>query len=390
MKHESARLLVRPAQVGALLRIGPEALSVYWSNPSRGIFAAGIGVADERRGAPTSVEAHEGMPGPWFGGWAFDEEREWEGFDGERWVLPEVLAWWDGKKAWLAAFGIGASDEQLAARLDAVSEVEPSTGGNEFSTRPGDRAAWGTLVENALMTIQSGACSKLVLARVIDAEFSGSERGLLKSLEARHPSCWTFLVRGRDGQAFIGATPETLVESNGSSIAIDALAGTCAAGKGAELLKSDKDLREHFAVVNGIHEAIAPFVDAVEIPSAPVIKPLANVEHLFTPIRARLKSGTALEVARALHPTPAVSGTPKQTSIEWLRANEGFARGWYAGAVGAIGAKGVTLAVALRSVLLEGTRARIFVGAGVVQGSTADAEWNETERKSWAVLGGAR
>jgi salicylate biosynthesis isochorismate synthase/menaquinone-specific isochorismate synthase len=172
---------------------------------------------------------------------------------------------------------------------------------------------------------------------------------------------------------------------------IDALAGTTAAGKGAELLQSDKDLREHFAVVCGIRESIAPFVERTQAPEAPVIKALANVEHLFTPIRATLKPGVqALAVARALHPTPAVSGTPKQFSIEWLRQHEGFARGWYAGAVGTIGVHGVTLAVALRSVLLDGARARLFVGAGVVQGSTADAEWNETERKSWAVLGGAR
>lgn len=331
------------------------------------------------------------MPGPWFGGWAFDAERPWAGFDAERWVLPEVLAWWDGTQAWLAAFGVGQSDEQLSARLDAVEEVEPSITPLNFTTVPGDRAAWGALVERALDTINSGACSKLVLARVIEATFEGSERTLLKSLEARHPQCWTFLIRGREGQAFIGATPETLLESNGDELAIDALAGTAAAGKGAELLQSDKDLREHLAVVRGIRESIAPFVTRTEIPDAPVIKALANVEHLYTPVRATLKPGVrALDVARALHPTPAVSGTPKQFSTAWLRQHEGFARGWYAGAVGTIGSRGVTLAVALRSVLLDGARARLFVGAGVVQGSTADAEWNETERKSWAVLGGAR
>lgn len=331
------------------------------------------------------------MPGPWFGGWAFDSERPWEGFSSERWILPEVLAWWDGKQAWLAAFGVDKTDAQLSARLDAVEEVEPSTTPIQFTTTPGDRAAWGALVESALVTINSGACSKLVLARVIDARFEGSERTLLKSLEARHPQCWIFLVRGRDGQAFIGATPETLLESSGSEVAIDALAGTAPAGKGPELLTSDKDLREHAAVVRGIRESIAPFADRIALPDGPVIKSLANVEHLFTPIRATLKPGVqAIDVARALHPTPAVSGTPKQPSMDWLRQHEGFARGWYAGAVGTLGPRGVTLAVALRSVLLEGARARLFVGAGIVQGSTADAEWNETERKSWAILGGAR
>lgn len=383
-------MLVRPANVGALLRVGPQPLSVYWSNPSRGIFAAGLGVADERRAAPPVTEACAGMPGPWFGGWAFDARRPWEGFDAERWVLPEVLAWWDGRQAWFAAFGVGKTDAQLAARLDAVEEVEPSTTPLAFSVAPGGRAAWSALMDAALETIDSGGCGKLVLARTIDAEFSGSERTLLKSLEARHPQCWTFLVRGREGQAFIGATPETLVESDGDSLRIDALAGTAAKGQGEELLRSEKELREHRAVVGGIREAIAPWVERLEAPSAPELKALANVEHLFTPVTATLKPGVrAIDVARALHPTPAVAGTPKQASIDWLRAHEGFSRGWYAGAVGALSSTGVTLAVALRSVLLQGTRARLFVGAGVVKGSTADAEWKETERKSWAILGGA-
>ena len=170
-------MLVRPANVGALLRLGPQPLSVYWSNPSRGVFAAGLGVALEHRGQrplPWGEGWGEGhMPGPWFGGWAFDAERPWAGFDAERWVLPEVLAWWDGTQAWLAAFGLAQSDEQLAARLDAVEEVEPPTTPLNFTTAPGDRAAWGALVERALDTINSGACSKLVLARVIEATFEG-------------------------------------------------------------------------------------------------------------------------------------------------------------------------------------------------------------------------
>ena len=121
------------------------------------------------------------MPGPWFGGWAFDAERPWAGFDAERWVLPEVLAWWDGTQAWLAAFGVGQSDEQLSARLDAVEEVEPSITPLNFTTVPGDRAAWGALVERALDTINSGACSKLVLARVIEATFGRLDVVLLNA-----------------------------------------------------------------------------------------------------------------------------------------------------------------------------------------------------------------
>ncbi|MGV3619343.1 MAG: isochorismate synthase [Archangium sp.] len=381
--------MARRVKSGALLRLGPEPLSAYWANASRGIHLAGLGEIDV-----TDVPAIEWrsevpeLPGFVFGGWAFDATRPWKGFDAERWFVPEVLAWWDGSSTWLVGFG--SSTDVVNARLDRVAEVEPSVG-LSLSASSSDRDAWNRRVASLLETISSGACTKIVLAREIEVDGVTSERTLLKSLEARHPTCWTFLIRGRDGRAFIGASPETLIEARGEDISVDSLAGTAPVGEGAALLNSDKDLREHAAVVDGIRESLEPLVTRLEVPSAPVVKTLANVEHLFTPVRATLKPGvTALEAARALHPTPAVAGAPRETAMRWLRENEGFSRGWYTGAVGVRSEAGLTLAVALRSALVDGTRATVFAGAGLVAGSTADAEWHETERKSWAITGGGR
>lgn len=396
MRNDLARRqyvgLARPAAPGALLRLGPEPLSVAWSNPSRALHVTGVGVAGEGGGDVTWLSAVplHAPPGPWFGGWAFDSGRAWAGFDAERWILPEVLAWWDGARSWLAAFGpAGTSEEALERRLDAVTEVEPFTGTLSAHAVPGSQAEWKERVDAALQAIAAGTFDKVVLARVIELESERPmvERAVLKALEARHPQCWSFLVRGRDGRAFVGASPETLCESAGDSFATDALAGTAAGGQGGALLTSDKDLREHRAVVEGIAESLTPFSLELSHPTTPTVKVLANVDHLFTPVRAKLKPGVrALDVARVLHPTPAVAGRPRAEALAWLRANEGFERGWYAGAVGAMGPAGVTLAVALRSALVCGNRAQVFVGAGIVAGSTAEAEWLETERKSKAML----
>lgn len=395
MRNDLARRqyvgLARPAALGALLRLGPEPLSFAWSNPSRALHVTGVGVAGEGGGDVTWLSAVplHAPPGPWFGGWAFDGQT-WAGFDAERWILPEVLAWWDGSRAWLAAFGpAGTSEEALERRLDAVSEVEPVTGTLRARAVAGSQAEWKVRVDAALSAISAGTFEKVVLARVIELESERPmvERAVLKALEARHPQCWSFLVRGRDGRAFVGASPEMLCEASGDSFATDALAGTAAGGQGGALLTSDKDLREHRAVVEGIAESLTPFSLELSHPTTPMVKVLANVDHLFTPVRARLKPGVrALDVARALHPTPAVAGRPRAEALAWLRANEGFDRGWYAGAVGAMGPAGVTLAVALRSALISGNRAQVFVGAGIVAGSTAEAEWLETERKSKAML----
>lgn len=396
MGNESARTpfvgLARPAAMGALLRLGPQPLSVSWSNPSRALHATGLGVAGEGGGDVSWLGAPPPRPppGPWFGGWAFDAARPWTGFDAERWILPEVLGWWDGERAWLAAFGVaGTPARALEERLSSVDEVEPFTGLVQTRRRAGDERAWAARVEAALAAIRGGVFEKVVLARVIELEADQpfSERAVLKALEARHPQCWSFLVRGRDGRAFVGASPETLCELAGDALETDALAGTSAGGQGGTLLRSDKDLREHQAVVEGIRESIAPYVRALGSIPAPAVKVLANVDHLYTPIRATLQQGVPhLAVARALHPTPAVAGRPRDRALAWLREHEGFARGWYTGAVGAMGPGGLTLAVALRSALLDGSKAEVFVGAGLVEGSTADSEWLETERKSRAML----
>lgn len=384
--------LARPAEIGALLRLGPEPLSVFWSNPSRSLHVTGLGVAGEGGGdvtwlAPVPAQS---PPGPWFGGWAFEASRGWDGFDAERWILPEVLAWWDGRQPWMAAFGpAGTSAAQLERRLVAVSEVEPCTEAREARATAGNRAAWAQRVEGALAAIAAGTFDKVVLARVIEIESARvfSERAVLKALEARHPQCWSFLVRGRDGRAFVGASPETLCESSGEHFSTDALAGTAAGGEGGGLLGNDKERREHLAVVEGIRESLGPFVSELSVAATPTVRVLANVDHLFTPIRAKVKPGVRpLALARVLHPTPAVAGRPRGKALAWLREHEGFSRGWYAGAVGAMGPAGVTLAVALRSALLSGTRAQVFVGAGIVQGSSAEGEWVETERKSRAML----
>lgn len=386
----------RRASLGALLRIGPEPLSLFWSNPSRGLHAAGLGVCGEVLGDVTWLPGSAPSsppPGPWFGGWAFDAARPWSGFASERWVLPEVLAWWDGAHAWLAAFGqVGASAEALSARLDRVTELEPRVDLTAQVTRTTNlesRTHWDALVTEALSELDRGTSTKLVCARTISvkSDVPFVERSILKALEARHPQCWTFLVRGEDGRAFIGASPETLLETHGDSLQVDALAGTAASGQGAQLLSDDKERREHAAVVTGIETTLRPFIASVSVPASPTVKALSNVEHLHTSITGQLKAGVrALDVARALHPTPAVAGTPTEAALGWLREHEGFERGWYCGAVGAMGPAGVTLAVGLRSALLSRDEATLFVGAGVVKGSTPEREWVETERKAAALL----
>jgi isochorismate synthase len=96
---------------------------------------------------------------------------------------------------------------------------------------------------------------------------------------------------------------------------------------------------------------------------------------------------SALALAGLLHPTPAVGGLPRAEALAAIAALEGFDRGLYAGPVGWVDANGDgEWAVALRGAHLDGPRARLVAGAGIVAGSDPDAEWAETEAKLRPML----
>jgi menaquinone-specific isochorismate synthase len=124
-----------------------------------------------------------------------------------------------------------------------------------------------------------------------------------------------------------------------------------------------------------------------EFSPRPGVRRLANVQHLHTPIRAVLPPAVQLlEAVAALHPTPAVGGTPREAAIARIRGLEGFPRGLYAGAIGWINARGGgEFLVGLRSALVDGPRARLYAGAGIVAGSRPENEFAETELKFKAM-----
>jgi isochorismate synthase EntC len=129
----------------------------------------------------------------------------------------------------------------------------------------------------------------------------------------------------------------------------------------------------------------------VEPPSAgePDVVRFPTVSHLATRVSGVLRepAPTALALAGLLHPTPAVGGLPRTGALATIAALEEFSRGLYAGPVGWVDSTGDgEWAVALRGAQLDGPRARLSAGAGIVAGSDPDAEWAETEAKLRPML----
>ena len=398
--------------------------SVYWERPLAREAAAGWGEAAaagavDAAGAAQLLEAlgtgprlrwlddaPAGLPGPWFGGMRFaagapsaaagaGAALSWEAFGHARWVLPELLVWREGAGLRVAAFAAedGGGEDRVRSRLERVRAAFPASyrhaaEGTQRLQLSASREAFEARVETALQAIHSGALEKVVLARAIDAEAEQPFAlvDVLARLREQNPRCATFLLRAPDGSAFVGATPETLCRVEGCELETEALAGSAPPAQAQALAGRDKELREHVSVVQGIREALAPLSRDVRAEAAPAVLALKHVVHLRTGIQAQLREdvGPAALVA-ALHPTPAVGGAPRERALRFLAEHEALDRGWYAGPVGWVGPQRAHLVVALRSALVEGTRARLFVGAGIVQGSDPAAEWRETELKGVAM-----
>ena len=254
---------------------------------------------------------------------------------------------------------------------------------------------WCAAVVEAREQIRAGALTKVVLARelVVEADRPILASEVLTRLRAGYPSAYRFSIDG-----FVGASPELLVSRVGDIVRSQPMAGTAArsgdptadARLAASLLASGKDLSEHRITIDAVLDTLLPFCSYVDAEAEPSVVAVANVQHLATLVHGRLSSppASALALATALHPTPAVGGAPRAEALALRAAVEGLDRGRYAGPVGWVdGAGNGTFAVAVRSAQLDGCTARLYAGGGMVADSDPAAELAETRAKFSALLG---
>jgi menaquinone-specific isochorismate synthase len=253
-------------------------------------------------------------------------------------------------------------------------------------------------VSQVLDDIAAERFRKVVLARAVDVTTPSDLHPLaaLNRLRVCYPDCYSFSVGNGHGQSFIGATPERLVRVTGRSIETEALAGSTRRGESAmedamlvrQLLDSEKDIREQRLVL----ESIVRRLEGLGVnPSGSRrigVLQLSNVQHLHTPVEAERPEGIdLLRLVEELHPTPAVGGTPRDDACRRLRALEPFSRGLCAGPLGWVDADGDgEFVVGIRAALIDGPNARVYAGAGIVDGSDAGSEYAETELKLRALL----
>lgn len=350
-----------------------------------------------------------------FAGFTFqDDVAEGEAFPAARLFVPRWQVARAGDTTTAVANLLVAPDAELAALAERVWRAhakfgnvryQPASTGEQAPLKftAGEVGDYRASVAQALVEIGRGDFQKIVLARAVDLTANQPLHPLrvLNGLRERFPECTSFSFADAHGRSFIGASPERLLRVSRGVLETEALAGSARRGQGAAedaalgagLLASEKDRREQRHVLDSILRRLAPLGVTPEFADEPVLKKLANVQHLHTPVRAALPGGIHFfDALAALHPTPAVGGTPREVAVARIRPLEGFDRGLYAGAIGWLNARGGgEFLVGLRSGLIEGATARLYAGAGIVAGSDPDKEYAETDLKFRAMreaLGG--
>jgi isochorismate synthase len=405
-----------------------------WEQPDREGFAiAGLGSAHEvvSRGEQrfedvvaacadiTRDRISEEPPGQrpgagpvWTGGFSFAPQGgrapQWSSLPPALMTLPEVAICRAGDEAFLTLSAVARpgerSDtmERLQRRLASLRDeslplVEPRRTGETRIASALPPGGYERAVEGAVERIRTGELDKVVLARevVVEAPSAHDEAALYRALRESFPACFCFCA-GTPEAAFIGASPELLVRRNGAVAATVALAGSTRRSAdpavddhlGEQLLRADKDRREHDIVARRIQRSLRPHAVWVEAAPEPGLVKVANIQHLATPIHAQLaEPRSTVELTGLLHPTPAVGGEPRDDALAVIDELEGMDRGWYAGPVGWMDAtEDGEFCVALRSGLLRDRTAHLYAGAGIVADSDPAAELAETEIKLEALL----
>jgi isochorismate synthase len=250
-------------------------------------------------------------------------------------------------------------------------------------------------VERALAAIDAGEVEKVVLARTLQVEADApiDPCVVARRFSAGEPGSFVFLVALPGGTAnLLGASPELVVRRKGQKVFSDPLAGTARRSPdrtrdreiARQLLDAVKEQREHRLVAEAVADALTPFCSNLIVDSEASLTSTATLWHLHTAIKGTLKRDApdALTIAAALHPTPAVCGTPQAAAAALIARLEPFERRFFAGLVGWVDTLGDgEWALTLRCAEVSGSTARLHAGAGIVAGSEPAAEDLETEVK---------
>jgi para-aminobenzoate synthetase component 1 len=413
------RLSVGPFQaVDALLaefRRPPVDLPIPFAGGLIGYFGYDLGRALER--IPATARKDDGFPDLWLG--LYDAAVALDALAGEAWLAGregldarEAL---DRRMADLADAAWAASlnsptlppSHSLTLSPSHSLTLSPShslTPSLSDSLTPSlsqplssnfTRAAYLDAIARAKSHIAAGDIYQVNLSQRFEARLdTRSPYDLYRRLAAASPAPFASFLNLGDGRAVASASPERFLRLDGRRVETRPIKGTRPRGATpaedarlrAELEASEKDRAELVMIVdlerNDLGRVCA--AGSVEVAEARVIETYAQVHHGVAAIRGTLREGAgAADLLRAAFPGGSITGAPKVRAMEIIEALEPTRRSVYTGAIGYLGLDGrMDLAIAIRTMLVEGARATFQAGGGIVADSDPEAEYEETRVKA--------
>lgn len=238
--------------------------------------------------------------------------------------------------------------------------------------------------------IVSKRFEKLVLSRTceVDKPTSNSLGAIFERACTKYPHNFVYLCNSPQSGAWLGCSPEVIIAGNNNEWKTDALAGTQKVSTDTNAMLWDvKNAKEQAIVSDYIQKQLLGLgVESVKGEAKTVRS--GDLIHIRTEFTFRLEDTTQLgKVIAALHPTPAVSGYPKDEAFRFIAENEHYDRAYYAGFVGLLDIDNQTdLYVNLRCMQITEHKLKLYAGGGIMPQSTAEAEWQETEYKLQTIL----
>jgi anthranilate synthase component 1 len=252
-------------------------------------------------------------------------------------------------------------------------------------------------VEKAKEYVTAGDIFQVVLSKRYDFQIRGELIGFYRNLRKINPSPYMYFFKSGEHQ-IVGSSPEMLVRVENRVVETFPIAGTRPHVKNPaenrrlteELLADPKERAEHVMLVDLGRNDIGKVskFGSVHLPEFMKVHQYSHVQHIVSRVVGNLKDEhNSYDALRAVFPAGTVSGAPKVRAMEIIEELEPTRRGPYAGAVGYFSYNGnADFAINIRTLVSNGDRAHIQVGAGIVADSDPEREWFETEHKAMALI----
>lgn len=303
-----------------------------------------------------------------------------------------------------------AAYDEAAARLEALVQ-RLATPGPELPLTDIDTTGPVTLPTRSNFTqegyeevvrrcqeyIKAGDIFQVVPSQRLEVETTAAPFDIYRVLRVVNPSPFLFYLTF-GGYQLIGSSPEILVRVEDGTVTIRPIAGTRRRGKdeaedqalASELVADPKERAEHIMLVDLGRNDVGRVAqrDTVRLTELMVVERYSHVMHITSNVNGTLAPGmTAFDALRAGLPAGTVSGAPKIRAMQIIDEMEPVRRGPYAGAVGYIDFTGnMDTCIALRTLVLQGPKAYIQAGGGVVYDSVPAEEYEETMNKARGLL----